>query len=577
MRVEYEEAKNRFIISEVQFTENALVQGLPDRSFRKGSRTWAAPALHRNAGYMQANFPMAAMTPDAMAAMGRGLSQKRAAGKFPSWFNFKNPPMKHQAKALDRAVGQDMYALFFEQGLGKTYTTVNLASAWRMEGSIRAAVTVCLSAIKLVWEDELAEHCPLSVQPHVLRAGKNKAAFKFIEEDHDFPWLIMGIESLSQGKAHEVLQEFLLSRPSVMALDESSTIKTPNKVRTNRCLDFGRLAAKRLILSGTSVTQGIEDLYTQYTFLSPNLLGFNSYVSFKAHFCKVEMKKVAKDRYVQNIVGYKNEDELIRLISPVTSRVDKADAADLPDKVFQRHTVEMTPEQRRLYREMKDEQCSTMGGSEYEVATVLEKTLRLQQITGGHYPWDDGERVKPVPIPGKNPKVEALMQIIGETRGKVIIWFQFRPELELVAVALREAGIDAVQFHGGCDDTQKKHAVHAIQNESGVRVFLATRAAAYGLTLTRAHLSLYFSQGPSLEQFSQSQDRVHRIGQAHTCTYILLVCKATVDVDIQRSLTEKGNTARMVYDSMKAGEALADEGLYDDSSQSTLGIRRKDR
>lgn len=552
MIINFEEKTNKFII-QCSPEENALVQGLPDRRFRKGSRTWGAPALSRNIRYMRQYMNNPQMySEEALKALTRNIDGAPSQLKgFPSWYKFKNSPMKHQMDTMNKAIDQNQYAILFEQGLGKTYTTINLATAWRMQGDIDAVVVVCPSSIKLVWESELEEHCPLPTQTHALMAGKYKKADQFIETKNEFPWFVIGIEALSQGNAHAYLERFLLSRRCLMVIDESSRIKTPNKTRTDRCINFGKLATKRLILSGTAVTQGIEDLYTQYKFLNPDILGFDSFYTFRSHYCILMNMEVARDKYVQKITGYQNEDELIKSVDPYTSRVEKADALDLPEKIFQNRYTEMSPKQKKLYTDMKDELFSEINGQEYEVSTILEQMLRLQQITGGFYPHDDGENVIPKPIPGKNPKVEELISLMDEVQDKVVIWCQFRSEIEAVSTALRKKRISLVEFHGGCDDLEKKHAVHAFRNDPDVKVFLATRAAAFGLTLIEASTSIYYSQGYSLEDYSQSQDRIHRIGQNDHCNYIHLVCPKTVDTKIITALKNKQSLANMVYESMK--------------------------
>lgn len=562
MKIEFETKSNKFIIStQYGTTDSNIVMGLPDRRFRKGSKTWGAPALRRNIEYMRKHMNNTTMySPEALKAYNKPIHARVSVGGFPSWYKFKKyQPMKHQATTMDKAYHMDEYAILFEQGLGKTFAAINLAAAWRMENKIDAVIVICPSAIKLVWEEELEIHCPIDYQPQVMMAGKYKKIDRFIEEKTDFQWLVVGVEALSQGHAHKYLDRFLMSRRCLIVIDESSRIKTPNKTRTDRCIAFGLKATKKLILSGTSVTQGIEDLYTQFRFLNPNIVGFDSYYTFRANYCimmniQVGVNAWGEPKYIPKVVGYRNEDELIKSIAPYTTRAEKADVLDLPEKVFQNRYIEMTPPQKKAYQDMKDELFIEVGEQEYEVATVLEQMLRLQQITGGFYPHDDGEKIVPMPLPGKNPKVVELMNLMGEIKGKVVIWCQFRCEIEAVALALKKAGIQTVQFHGGCDHAEKKFAVHSFRHEPKTKVFLATRAAAFGLTLIEASTAIYYSQGYSLEEYDQSQDRIHRIGQKDSCNYIHLVCNRTVDTKVIKALADKKSVAVMVYDSMKAGD-----------------------
>ena len=553
--INFDEKSNKFLIK-CDPEYNNLIMGLPDRRFRKGSRVWAAPALKRNVQYMERHLNNCSMySKEALAKYNTCLKKltksPRGSNKFPEYFDFKTTPMNHQMEGLKKFYPLDEAGIFFEQGLGKTYTSINLAVAWKMTNQIDAVVVICPSSIKSVWQEELDTHCPILTQQHVLTSGKHKKAEEFINSRTDFQWLIVGIEGISQGKAHSLLKEFLIYRNCVIIVDESSRIKTPNTTRTSRCISFSKHAKKRIIMSGTSVTQGVEDLYTQLKFLNPEIIGFNSFFSFRSHFCVTMPIQVSKDRFIQKIVGYKNEDELLKLISPYVMRVEKSDVLDLPPKTFSNRCLDMNPTQKKIYDEMRLEFATTIDNKDYEVTSVLEQMLRLQQITGGHYPFDDGKRIVMKPIPGKNPKIVELENLIAEISGKVIIWCQFRPEIELVLELLTRIGVGVTVFHGGCTDAQKLESIEKLKNDPETKIFLATRAAAFGLTLVEASTAIYFSQGYSLEEYSQSQDRIHRIGQNAKCTYIHLVCKKTIDIQIIKAVKDKESIATLIYSMIK--------------------------
>lgn len=554
MKITYSDKTNKFIFS-VEYSESKLVSALPERKYRPASNTWAAPALVRNLRYMEAHLNDPAMyDPQAYRVFSdkiRALSAPDKNEVFPPDFKFKNKPMQHQIEALNKFYPLDDVAMLFEQGLGKTYTAINLCTAWHQGGKIDAAVVVCPSSIKLVWELEIDKHCPIKTSRHVLTTGKYKKADQFILEKDGFQWLIVGIEALSQGKAHEYMKHFFVGRNVAMIIDESSRIKNRTTIRTEHCFDAGEMAKKRMILSGTSITQGIEDWYAQYKFLNPNIIGFDSYYPFRDHFCVTMSMEVSQNRFQTKVIGYRNQEELLGLVAPHTLRVEKADALDLPEKVFMNRYVTMSKEQKKAYQLMKDEYISLAHGQEYEVTTALEQMMRLQQITGGFHPHDNNTRVEPVPISKKNPKVEETIDLLGEIEGKVIVWCQFNAEIKALRAALSQNGISFVEFSGNCDDMEKAFAVDRFQNHDDVKVLIASRAAAYGLTLTAASYSIYFSQGYSYEMYAQSQDRTHRIGQQNRCTYIHLLCQGTVDEKIMAALARKQGTAENVYGGLK--------------------------
>lgn len=555
MKIDYEAKSNKFLMK-CGFGENGLIANLPDKRFRKNTAIWAVPVLRRNIQAMgQSLNKQEYYTADAWSLFKSKLDEftdKPTGGRdFPAWYQFKNPPKDYQFKTLKKMYPLDEAAILFEQGLGKTFTSINLVTAWRLTNQIDSVVVICPSSIKLVWQIELDLHCPIPTQRHVIESGKPKPTEKFIQERDDFQWLFVGVEGLSQGNAIEHVKRFMAGRKVAIIIDESSTIKTPNKIRTDNCIDLRPLSKKRIILSGTFITQGAEDFYTQYKFLNPDIIGYHSFFSYRAQYCVTIPIEVAEDRFIQKIVGYKNMEELVDTIMPCTVREEKKDNLDLPEKIYMDRYITMNPTQKKLYNEMKHELAVTLDGVEYEVTSILEQTLRLQQITGGHYPFDDGEQVIAKPIPGRNPKIEELMNVLDEYPGKAVIWCQFRPEIALVAENLGKAGISFVEFHGGCDDGAKASAVDRFMKDDSARVFLATRAAARGLTLTAASTSIYYSQGPSLDQYLQSQDRVHRIGQKNTCNYVHLLCDKTVDTAVMKSLQGKGNIAELFYNMMK--------------------------
>lgn len=544
IHITYSEKKARLLV----VTDNEhyeLVSRIPNREFDKKARHWIVAPLQRNLEYIMSNIVgIATMSDEAKIEIHRRLPGSDS--KIPAWYRYKNTPLAYQKETLEDVIPLNFYAIFFEQGLGKTYTSINAATIWRMQEKIQGVVVVCPASVKLVWETEILEHCPIPTQYHSLSKGKHTKAERFIREDNAFPWLIISVESLSSGRGHEILKAMLCKRACLFIIDESSRIKTPKRNRTDVCLNYGPLARKRLILSGTPMTKNLEDFYTQFTFLDSDILGHKTYYSFRSRYCVLQQVRVSEDKTITSIVDSQRVEEFIKLVSPYTARVDKAEALDLPEKIYQTKYVTMLGDQARLYREMEEDYYIEMDDTEFEAGSGLEQQMRLQQITGGFYPHDNGHDVELRPIPGKNPKVAELLSILEDVSGKIVIWFQFRSELDAVSSALKKAKIQYTQFHGGCDDLEKKFAVHSFRTEPDVRVFLASKAAAFGLTLIESCVAIYYSTGPFPEHYVQSQDRIHRFGQNDHCTYIHILMESTIDEKIAYEMNEKiANMARV--------------------------------
>lgn len=264
------------------------------------------------------------------------------------------------------------------------------------------------------------------------------------------------------------------------------------------------------------------------------------------------------------MTGYCNLDELQILIAPHSYRVTKSDCLDLPEKLYSKRYVELSPTQRTLYNSLKKDIVAEFNGKVMSAPLALTKLLRLQQIVGGYFVPDqdmlidpDGEFIttaglnKPIPEPidKVNPRVESLIELLEETNGKVIIWARFRSEILAICSAIaRTFGTkSAVEYHGGVDNKDRSDNIQRFQTQDDCRFFIGhVQAGGKGLTLHAATTVVYYSNDFSLENRLQSEDRAHRIGQKNNVTYIDFVASKTLDEKIVNTLREKKNVADLI-------------------------------
>jgi SNF2 family DNA or RNA helicase len=261
----------------------------------------------------------------------------------------------------------------------------------------------------------------------------------------------------------------------------------------------------------------------------------------------------------------------MELIEPWSLRKEKADCLDLPEKIYQTRYVEMTAHQREIYKTMKKSMIAQIQvkidevkGDAHKTLNVkakmmLEAYLRLQQIAGGFLPEldKDGKTIAVHPIPGANPKINELAEFMDENPHPVVIMCRFRSELAAIAKILEKTR-KVVQFHGSMDEDEKKESERAFM-AGEADVFLSSlQAGSYGLTLTAASTMIYYSMGFSLEEFLQSQDRIHRIGQTRGCEYISIAAVNSIDQDVVDAITQKKSVADMVNERIKTGRSLDD-------------------
>ena len=471
--------------------------------------------------------------------------------QFLNTYPFKNKPFAHQAAYLERFWNRRVAALFADMGTGKSFMLINNIALLYDKGKINAALIVAPKGVYRNWVDtEIPKHLPEHVVHRMAiwaaspRKAEKLALDRLFEVTEDLKILVMNIEAFSTKRGFEFAVRFLLGHAALMAIDESTTIKTPGSARSKNTEKAGIGAHYRRILTGSPVTKSPMDLYQQCAFLSDDCLGLHSYYAFQARYAVVIERQLASHSFKQ-IVGYRRLDELKEKLDVFSFRVKKEECLDLPDKLYVKREVDLSDEQAKAYNQMKTLALAQLNGSVVSTVNALTQLMRLHQIVCGHVKTDDGTVVE---LP--NNRIAELLSIIEETDGKIIIWATYRHDIEAIKLALqKEHGMDAVgTYYGDTDGDERQRVVADFQNpDSPLRFFVGNPSTGgYGLTLTAASTVVYYSNSFDLEKRLQSEDRAHRIGQSKNVTYIDLIAPNTVDEKIVKALRDKIDIATQV-------------------------------
>ena len=466
-------------------------------------------------------------------------------------YKFKTEPYEHQLTALGASHKKENFALFMEMGTGKSKVLIDNIAMLYDRGKINAALIVAPKGVYHNWE---RQELPIHMPEHVLyqtitwspaQTKKQQAELKklFIHNE-DLVIFLMNIEAFSTKKGMKIAEKFLLSHSALMAIDESTTIKSPTASRTKSVLKLRVLAKYRRILTGAPVTKSPLDLYTQCFFLDPDFLDFSSYYAFKNRYAIMVDRNVGTHSF-KHVMGYRRLDELNEKLNNFSYRVLKEDCLDLPEKVYMKRIITLTDEQKKMYSEMKKFALAELEGKKTTATSALAQLVRLHQIICGHLTTDDGE-VRTL----KNNRMKELLDILEETDGKVIIWAVYRHDIkEITNVLSGRYGKNTVEsFFGDTLDRDRQDIIDRFQDrESDLRFFVGNpKTGGYGLTLTASHTVIYYSNSYDLEIRLQSEDRAHRISQDKKVTYIDLITEGTVDELIVKNLRSKINLATKI-------------------------------
>jgi SNF2 family DNA or RNA helicase len=466
-------------------------------------------------------------------------------------YPFKNPPFAHQAAYLHRFWEQKNIALFAEMGTGKSFMIINNAAMLYDKGHINALLIVAPKGVYRNWyRSEIPKHMPNHISYKMACWNPNPRKAERMEMDammesvDDLRILIMNIEAFSTEKGQQFAKVFLRVTKAFMAVDESTTIKTPSAKRTKSIVKIGKEAAYRRIATGSPVTKSPLDLYSQCEFLSEDCLNYSSYYAFQARYAILIERKMPSHTFKQ-IVGYRHLDELKSKLDNFAFRVTKDECLDLPDKIYLRRDVELTAEQKRAYDQMKQMALAVLDEGLVTTNNALTQLMRLHQIVCGYVKLDDGQELA---LP--NNRLPELMELLAESDGKVIIWANYRRNIEDIKLAIqKEYGMTSVAtYYGDTRTEDRQQIVEDFSNpDHELRFFVGNpTTGGYGLTLVSSHTVIYYSNSFDLEKRLQSEDRAHRIGQTEKVTYIDLIAASTVDEHIVKALRNKINIASAV-------------------------------
>ena len=491
-------------------------------------------------------------------------------------FFFKTKPYEHQEQVFMEARDKKVFALFWEMGLGKTKTALDIG-AWKYhKQTIDAILVVTLNGVHRNWiRKEAPVHFPFPYDGAFWNPGRVEYGMRDIANSKKFVIATINFDSVHTKKGEAFCKRFLTQRRVLMVVDESHCIKSPSARRTRAIIRLGKLAVARLIMTGTPVANSPLDIFKQFEFLSPAILQEKNYTEFKRRYAIMKdldflpgyHKRDDKGKLmytaqgapvmapIQEIVGYRDVERINQLIQPFSSRKTKKECLDLPEKIYRRHVYVLPPEYRKAYNQMlKDMRIELDTGRHCSAKIALTKLLRLQQLLCGFVVPDDvdpmAEEIIGERFSNKNPRMDALVESLQEVQGKAIIWATYRFSIVDIAenIAKLYGKQSVVTFSGMTSDNDRDRAEDAFQDpDNPVRFMVAQpQAGGTGRTFTQARDVFYWNNSFNLIHRLQSEDRAHRIGQTGTVTYTDLEADESVDGKVIESLIKKVDIAAQI-------------------------------
>ena len=483
--------------------------------------------------------------------------------RLPSGFVFTTKPYKHQMEGVLYGLEHESFLLGDDQGLGKTKEIIDLAMCRKQTDGLKHCLIICgINGNKYNWADEVKIHSRedswilgtrFTKRPPIkMIEGSTKDKMEDLNNiPHQFFWITnietprggsfkekQGKRTVTRFPIAEKIQE-LCDRGIIgmIAFDEAHKAKNPDSQQGKALLSIDCKGPK-IPMSGTFVLNNPLDLY-----LPLKWAGFetHSFYAYKQHYCTMG------GFGGKEIVGYKNLDELRSMVSKVMLRRVKGDVLDLPPKVHTIEWVDAYPEQKALYKDVRDQVRDNIDKVKVH-PDPLSEMLRLRQVTG--YPGILSSTVT------KSAKMDRMEELVEEevlVGGKAIIFSNWSEMTNVIRNKLKK--YNPAYITGEVGSVQRMEEKDRFQNDPDCKVMIGTIGAlGTGFTLTAAQLVIFVDEPWNRGIKDQAEDRAHRIGTRGTVRIVTILTRDTVDEGVYNLVQKKGKMADLLVDGKVDGK-----------------------
>lgn len=461
--------------------------------------------------------------------------------------------MTHQLegveKALQRFQNYRGFAYLFEMGTGKSLTAIYTWAVLYKAGLIKTGLVVCPKTALGVWKREIAKF--LNVPVHVQVLDSKSTIYPQTCYNGKLVIYVINYDILKN------IEKWGLKYDAVIA-DEGHKMKTPTTQQSKRMHVIGAASRFNLLLTGTAITNSVMDIFSQYQYMDSSIYGDKFYAWRKANFMQV-----GYGGYTWKVKNKLTMSKILAKMHSACMRVTKDEALDLPDVSHNIVPIALEPSARRLYEKLVKQDTAELQTVNTQVSqNVLERLLRLSQLCGGFHVGKDENDVK-FEHQASTAKLEALEGLLEEafsSRQKVCVFVRFRAEIAAIEELAKKMKVKYGVIHGGVSAEERTRIEDGMQQDDDMLLFIGQiKAASECITLTQAHITIFYSFDYSYVSFDQAKCRTHRNGQKEKCTYYYLLVEKSVDYAVFRAVEGKQQLAKFSnddYRKMASGQGL---------------------
>lgn len=467
----------------------------------------------------------------------------------------------HQKEAFHKWLGspdRTKFALFFEQGTGKTLTAISMLHTLKnVYTKFKTLILTPNESVTHNWEEELKGFkLNPNTFPIMKGVGPSKKRIEILEKKRPNTF-ITAYTSLINKDLFKALKEYKFD---VIIFDESHYLKNPTSKRTKHSIVLSDIASHKFILTGTPVlNDSIADFHQQIRVLDPKILGHSKKMFMLQYFDVVGVHNPNEPNQYKQVPIYvpkKGAFEIVtNKIAPFSVRAEKKDCLDLPPLIKKVQFVEMTAKEKRVYLEMEKHFISECNDSLVVAEMAVSKSRKLHQISNGYF-IDEFDQTKSIETDILNsPRAKVLkdlLQVTTEFGKKVLVWAVYKHHYEVIRQVCNSLKLGFSECTG--ESKNKQEEIDRFKTDKKCQVFIGhPRSAGIGINLVEAETSIFYSRSYSIEEDMQTEARNYRGGSDKHEKIIRydIVTKDSIDELIYNSVKNKIKVSESIMNFIK--------------------------
>ena len=412
-------------------------------------------------------------------------------------------------------------------GVGKTRAALFAFDFLQQQGLARKVLVVApLSTLVPVWRREVFE-CFEGMETVILHGPKAKR-IALTKEPGD-------VYIINHDGVGVIQKELLAMQFDVVIVDELAAYRNKQTVRWKQLQPIVQHATYAWGMTGSPTPNEPTDAFGQVKLITPDRMP-GSFRGFKQR----TMRQITQFRWAER----PEANQIVHSCMQPSIRFTLDECHDLPPVTFSSRVVELSAEQKKVYKQMWDNYAASIKDKTLTAANEAVKVGKLLQLGCGFMYDEDG---KPVFL-GAKGRLKLVLELIHEAEAKVIVFAPFTAAVKLLEVVLRKAGISVARIDGTVSKPQRDEIFAQFRGSVNPRVLVAHPGTmAHGLTLTEANTIIWFAPTYSAETWEQANARIHRPGQTRH-THIVRIESTPVERRIYKRLARKGRMQGVLLD-----------------------------